>query len=117
MNPPITDFHELDMPHTDTPNVPGETEDWCTSGNNWADYYNVKGVVYWYYLLNDGSLTLCSVKGIKNKDIYFKTEEKCHEHAAAYYKKHGKDYPYMLEWIAASGIFADDDESQVMEFI
>ena len=108
----IRDFHELRLPISDNGHTDNSGADWCTRH---------KGIVEFYYLLNNGSRLLGDLlDGLIPAEFYFDTEAKCHEAMAAYYRSHGKEYPYMDEWSAAivgnTTTTRKVHESQVMRF-
>lgn len=104
----IGKFYELRLPHED-----GDRKDqWCA----FADGHGM------YYLLNGGRYNLGNILDMDDipSEIHFATEAACHAAAAAYYAKHGWQYPYRDEWKKsknAQGVTLNAGvESQVMRF-
>lgn len=70
-------------------------------------------------LLADGSNELEFVRPVGNVDVgryMFGSKDEAHAAAAAYYRDHGKSYPYVAEWGIPQNNTAPVAEPQVMEF-
>jgi len=103
--PTLTHFHDLDAPEKGT--------------NQW--FVRSSASNHMAYLLNF-SQHLADMNDYSVDDFLFKTEAAAHTQAAAYYKHHGKDYPYHTKWQNAIVVgdakkFVNDYTSQTMEFI
>ena len=104
--PTLTRFHALEKPAQGT-------SEWFVRSSIMRD-----GV---FYLLNY-SQHLGNLDDHTVDDFLFKTEDAAHTQASAYYKFHGKDYPYHTEWhnailVGDAKTFVNDYTSQTMEFI